>query len=328
MSITRIYPFEVLSAGSNADSAKQRVVSARNGVLEVNARLDARIKGRNNIAGQLNSLTNTLGGIESNISRIKNTVDTIKNEYLRADGRVASRARDFITVGNIAAIIGPSDILGGVMASRLKQGGIDVKQSATSTGATVVDTKTTKSSVWSKVKGGASNLWDGTKSVLNSTEAKSVIRVIGGVAAVGAAIALAPVAPIIAVVALTYGVNDILSGAWGVGSGVEKNFLRSGIESVLGEKVGGAVYTGGKIVSFAGTVAGGTIGAAQKITGATQLKTGLVPEFIGASTGYISTASDIDEYVHGVTGIDSGTISIKKHIDNIDGAWTVISAAT
>ena len=94
---TSIIPNEVISAGSQANAANQKIVSAKNGVNDVNWRLDAKIKNRNNIGGRLNSLSNLIGEIESKVARIKSASDTNADFYQRADERIKSRSRDMAT---------------------------------------------------------------------------------------------------------------------------------------------------------------------------------------------------------------------------------------
>jgi len=97
MSNTIIRPVEILSAGVKADSAKQNVSSAKNSVREVVNRLEVQIKGRNNIAGRLDSLLASLVNIETQITRIKSSVDSCATNYQKTDARVETRSRDFLT---------------------------------------------------------------------------------------------------------------------------------------------------------------------------------------------------------------------------------------
>ena len=93
---TCIRPVEVLLAGNNAKSAKTNIVSVSNIVREVVYRLDVEIKDRNDIGGRLNALADSLGGIESRISRIISTIEAVAGNYQRTDERAEMRAREFV----------------------------------------------------------------------------------------------------------------------------------------------------------------------------------------------------------------------------------------
>jgi hypothetical protein len=94
---------------------------------------------------------------------------------------------------------------------------------------------------------------------------------------------------------------------------------------LLGEKVGGAVYTAGKVTSFVGSITGGVAIAATKAKATAKAAPSLIKCLSGVTTSYMVTVSDVDEYIHNKTGVDSGTVAFKEHIDKIDGVYTVLS---
>ena len=103
MAKTRINTSAALSCGPHADTAKHKVMSAKNCVNDVNWQLDGEIKNRNNIGLRLNKLASLLGDIESRVGRIKTTVDNSACTYQRADDHVTAIAlelADASAIGN------------------------------------------------------------------------------------------------------------------------------------------------------------------------------------------------------------------------------------
>jgi hypothetical protein len=90
------------------------------------------------------------------------------------------------------------------------------------------------------------------------------------------------------------------------------------MEEVLGETIGGYLYTAGRITSFAGATAGGIINAA---TGAaiapSVLKCG-----ISVAPGYLDIITKIEEQLHG----ESSLSSVSDFIEGADTINTVVDA--
>ena len=83
-----------MSSGFSAESAKQKVSSAKNGINDINRQLDEKVRNRNNIGGRLSSIVNALGSIEAKLERIRRLSESNANNYLHADERVEAHAKD------------------------------------------------------------------------------------------------------------------------------------------------------------------------------------------------------------------------------------------
>lgn len=94
MPTIRINPEEVISSGSHAETAKQKIASSKNGINAVNWQIDSKIKGRNNIGVRLSSLADKLRDIEAKIGRIKSTVDSNAKTYLWVDEKLEAEAQE------------------------------------------------------------------------------------------------------------------------------------------------------------------------------------------------------------------------------------------
>ena len=99
MPAIKINPGEVVSAGAKASAAKQNIAAVKNGVRDVSDRLDAKVKGRSSVGTRLNTLANSVAGVETRIASVKATAEAGVGKYQNADTRVEARARDFIANG-------------------------------------------------------------------------------------------------------------------------------------------------------------------------------------------------------------------------------------
>jgi len=111
MATIRINPAEIMSSGSQAESAKQKISSAKSGINAVIWKLDGKIKNRNNIAERLNTLVDTMGDIETKIARIKSTVDSNAKTYLWADAKLGAEEQELFNKISFAAVPGLPGIL-------------------------------------------------------------------------------------------------------------------------------------------------------------------------------------------------------------------------
>jgi len=104
-------------------------------------------------------------------------------------------------------------------------------------------------------------------------------------------------APLIGVVVASYGINDVLSSGYGIFTGQDVNLLKDVLTNALGDKVGGAIYYAGRIVSYAATAMYGISKATAGFT-AVPTATTTATTAISTTTGLISTVASIDGYFY------------------------------
>lgn len=98
MGVTKINVSKVISLSRELNTAKSEISSAKNSVAKLQAKIDYKIRCKNNIDNRINGIYRNLSTLENQLSGIRTTVEKCATDYQNTDNKIrlkAAKVKDF-----------------------------------------------------------------------------------------------------------------------------------------------------------------------------------------------------------------------------------------
>lgn len=116
MASTKINVSAVIGLSGTASSAKTAVTNVKSSFDSTRRQIDSKILNRNNLGNRFQNVYNSLGSIETKVSRIKSMVEGGANRYQDTDQTVLGWSRDVVgKFYSSAGIVGVTGLSGGIL---------------------------------------------------------------------------------------------------------------------------------------------------------------------------------------------------------------------